>query len=90
MNCGSYKRMLPMQTMHSNIEHEMCSVILRLHVLTGCDIARKIRTKYSALNAKPVDYLKMFGQSKNLCREEAEKVESYLVKVYVLCQLALQ
>ena len=64
-----------MHIMHSNIGHEMCSVILRLHVLTGCNVARKIGTKYGALNANPIDYLKTFVQSKNLCHEEAE---SYL------------
>ena len=78
---GSYTRMLPMHIMHSNVGHEMCSVILRLHVLTGCDVTSKIGTKYGALNTKPIDYLKTFGQSKNLCHEEAEKAESYLVKV---------
>ena len=78
---GSYTRMLPMQVMHSNLGHEMCSVIPRLHALTGCDITSKIETKYGALNAKPIDYLKAFRQSKNLCHEEAEEAESYLVKV---------
>ena len=78
---GSYTRMLPMHIMHSNVGHEMCSVILRLHVLTGCDVTSKIGTKHGTLNTKPIDYLKTFGQSKNLCHEEAEKAESYLVKV---------
>ena len=73
--------MLPIYIMHGNIGHEMRSVILRLHVLTGCKVTSKIGTKYGALNAKPIDYLKTFGQSENLCHEEAEKAESYLVKV---------
>ena len=66
--------------MHSNTQHETCSEILPLHVLTGCDVTSKIRTTYGALNAKPIDYLKTFGQSKNFFHEETEK-ESYLVKV---------
>ena len=78
---GSYTRMLPMHIMYSNIGREMCSVILRLHMLTGCDVTSKIGNKYGALNAKSIDYLKTLGQSKNLCHEEAEKAESYLVKV---------
>ena len=78
---GSYTRMLPMHIMYSNIGREMCSVILRLHMLTGCDVTSKIGNKYEALNAKSIDYLKTLGQSKNLCHEEAEKAESYLVKV---------
>ena len=78
---GSYTRMLPIHVMHSNIGHDMYSVIPRLHALTGCDVTSKIETKYGALNAKPVDYLTEFGQNKNLCHEEAEKAESYLVTV---------
>ena len=78
---GSYTPMLPMYIMHGNIGHEMRSVILRLHVLTGRKVTSKIGTKYGALNAKPIDYLKKFGQSENLCHEEAEKAEWYLVKV---------
>ena len=69
-----------MQTMHSNIGHETCSVIFRLYVLTRCDVTSKIRTKYQTLNAKLIYYLKMFGHSKNLFHEEAEKAEPSLVK----------
>ena len=70
-----------MRIMHSNIGHEMCSVFLQLHVLTGCDVTSKIGTKYGTLNAKPIDYLNTFEQSKNVCHKETEKAESYLVKV---------
>ena len=73
--------MLSMRIMHSNIGHEMCSVFLQLHVLTGCDVTSEIGTKYGTLNAKPIDYLNTFEQSKNVCHEETEKAESYLVKV---------
>ena len=73
--------MLPMYIMHGNIGHDIRSVILRLHMLTGCKVTSKIGTKYGALNAKLIDYLKTFGQSENLCHEEAEKAESYLIKV---------
>ena len=33
------------------------------------------------MNAKPTDYLKMFSQSKDLCHEEAEKAELYVLNV---------
>ena len=76
----SYKRMLPMHIMHSNVGHEICLVILRLLVLMRCHVTSIIGTKYEALNAKPIYYLKTFGKNKYLCHEEAEKVESHLVK----------
>ena len=71
----SYTQILPMHIMHSNTGHEMCSMTLLLYVMTGCDVTNKIGTKYGALNAKPIDYLK------NVWHEEAEKAEPYLVKV---------
>ena len=77
---GSYTRMLPMHIMHSNIGHEMCSLILLLHVLAEYGVTSKIGNKYRALNAKPTDYLKTFGQSKDLYRKEARKAESFIVK----------
>ena len=72
--------MLPMHIMHSNIGHEMCSLILLLHVLAGYGVTSKIGNKYRALNAKPIDYLETFGQSKDLYRKEARKAESFPVK----------
>ena len=38
---GSYTQMLPMSIMYISIGHEMCSVILRLHVLT--DVASQAK-----------------------------------------------
>ena len=73
--------MLPMHIIHSSIGREMLLVM-------GCDVTSKIGTKYGALNAKPIDYLKTFGQSKDLSHEETEKAE--LLKFYVPCQLTLQ
>ena len=70
-----------MHIMHSNIRHELCLVILWQHVLRGCDVTSKIGAKYWALKVKPIHYLKTFGQSKDLYHEEAQKAESYLVKV---------
>ena len=67
--------------MHSSIGHNMCSVNFRLHVLTGCDVTSKVRTTYGTLNAKAIDYLKTFNPSKDLCQKDAEKAESYLLKV---------
>ena len=78
---GIYTQMLPMHIMHSNIRHELCLVILWQHVLRGCDVTSKIGAKFWALKVKPIHYLKTFGQSKDLYHEEAQKAESYLVKV---------
>ena len=72
---GVYTQIFANHIVHSNIEHETCSVIFRLHIMTGCDVTSKIRRKYGPLNVKSIYYLKMFGYSKDLCQKEAEKEE---------------
>ena len=58
--------------MCSKIWHDMCSVILQLHILTA-------DTKFIIYTECQTH--KMFGQSKDLWHEEAEKAELYLFKV---------
>ena len=83
---GSYTGMLSRHIMHINIGHEMCLVILRLRVLIGCEVTCKIRTKFGALNAKPIDLVK-----KMIYVTMKQKKQSHtLLKFYVLHRLELQ
>ena len=79
-----------MHIMHSNIGHEMSSVFLQLHVLTGCDVTSKRGTKYGILNAKPIDYLKRLDKARMYVTKKQRKQSHTLLKFYVLRQLALQ
>ena len=58
----------------------VCSVIIKAHTLTGCDITSKIGTKVAALKCKPEKYLMTtFGDiDDNLSYRNAEQ---YLAKV---------
>lgn len=57
------------------------TVLLKAHILTGCDITSKIGTKNGALKANPEKYLKSFGESDLFEKEDLTNVEEYLVKV---------
>ena len=59
----------------------MCLVILKAHVLTGCDVTSKIGTKSAALNAQPELFLPMFGKEDRLTESTAELAEAFLTKV---------
>ena len=58
-----------------------CSVIMKAHILTGCDITSKVGTKSAALQAEPTEFLDTFGEHNTLENYEAIKGEEYLVKV---------
>ena len=55
------------------------SVLLNAHILTGCDMKSKVRTKESAIKVKPDKFLHAFGSADeiNFLRQS----EEYLVKV---------
>ena len=57
---------------------ELHSVILKAHILTGCDATSKIGTKKGALKVSPKKYLSGNGRTDVLSYENAE---SFLVKV---------
>ena len=39
--------------MYKNLGANVCSVLLNAHVLRGCDMTSKVRTKESAIEVKP-------------------------------------
>ena len=59
---------------------ELHSVILKVHILTGCDTTSKIGTKKEALKASPEKYLSKFGNDRTDVLSY-ENAESFLVKV---------
>ena len=59
---------------------ELHSVILKAHILTGCDATSKIGTKKGALKVSPKKYLSKFGNDRTDVLSY-ENAESFLVKV---------
>ena len=50
---GGHSRFIPLHVMYNNMSKELHSVILKAHILTGCDGTSKIDTKKGALKASP-------------------------------------
>ena len=42
----------------------MCNVIMKAHILTGCDVTSKIGTKSAALSCEPERFLQQFGETR--------------------------
>ena len=63
------------------VGHKICSVVPKIHILTGRDFTSKIVTKNEALKADPWEYLKKFGEINELRNKEPGIAEQYLPKV---------
>ena len=59
---------------------QLCKVILKSHVLTGCDVTSKVGAKAAALNSELEQYLESFGEMNEPSLESFEKTEKYLVR----------
>ena len=54
---------------------------MKAHVLTGCDVTRKVGTTFAALNSEPEKYLMSFGEMDEPSNESLQAAEKYLVEV---------
>ena len=77
---GNYTKCIPIYSIASDKEPDVCKVHSAVHTLTGCDYTSKGGTKQATLKANPVDYLEGFGCSQNgPSDDEVERAESYPV-----------
>ena len=73
-------RHIPIHNLGEVIGSNRCSVILKAHILTGCDVTSKIGMKPAALKNRPVKYLKRFGVDETL-HSSFQDAETYLLNV---------
>ena len=50
---GEGERLIPMHILGNIIKPKLCKIILKAHILTGCDVTSKVGTKLAALNSEP-------------------------------------
>ena len=60
---------------------QQCKIVLKAHVLTGCDVTSKVGTKFTAPNSEPEKYLMSFGEMDEPSNESLQAAEKYLVEV---------
>ena len=76
---GNNERFIPIHLLANSIGYDMCHIILKAHILTGCDVTSKVG-KVNALKANPAQYLSRFGENDSLLDGVAIEAENYLVK----------
>ena len=78
---GEKTRNIPIHILADKLgDHLSSSIILKTHVLTGCDVTSKIGTKSSAMKINPERFLQVFGvvEPSDIAFKRAER---YLVNV---------
>ena len=78
---GDKSRHTPLQKLGVVLGTQLCSVILKSHLVSDCDVTSKVGTKAAALNNEPEQYLELIGEMNKPCLELFEKVEKHPVVV---------
>ena len=77
---GEHKRNIPLHTLHIRFGAAFCSILVKVHVLSGNDAVSKVGTKHVALTCNPLS-LTNFADTDSLTTVDISVVERYLVKV---------
>ena len=63
---GPKVRLIHLHILIARLDQNFLDVLLKAHILTGCDVTSKIGTKSAALKFDPHMYLKFFGENELL------------------------
>ena len=75
---GNTRRFIPVHKIYEKLGNSVSSVILKAHILTGCDLTSKIGTKERALKAYAESFLQTFGNPDSLTHEDYSLGSSHL------------
>ena len=77
---GPKVRFIPLHILIARLDQNLLDLLLKVHILTECDVASKIGTKSAALKSDPHIHLKNFGENE-LLESHLVHAELYLIKV---------
>ena len=77
---GPKVRFIPLHILITRRDQNLLDVLLKVHILTGCDVTSKIGTKSAALKSDPHMRLKKIGENE-LLESSFVDAELYLIKV---------
>ena len=77
---GEHKRKLLLHTLHTRFGAAFCSILVKVHVLSGSDAVSKVGTKHAALTCYPLSFTN-FAETDSLTTVDISVVDRYLVKV---------
>ena len=72
------RRFIPLHILAKTLGEDLCSVLIKAHIFTGCDYTSKVGTKSAAVKSKPELYLMDFGNETSI-NEQYSIAEKYLV-----------
>ena len=76
-------RFIPLYKLSVALEDIKCKAILKLHVLSECDVTNKVGSKVAVLKNPPDNFLQEFGENNNSnIQNSYQEAEKYLVKVW--------
>ena len=76
---GPKVRLIHLHILIARLDQNFLDVLLKAHILTGCDVTSKIGTKSAALKFDPHMYLNFFGENELL---ESSFVDAYISLKY--------
>ena len=76
---GPKVRFIPLHILITRRDQNLLDVLLKVHILTGCDVTSKIGTKSAALKSDPHMHLKNFAENE-LLKSTFIDAELYLIK----------
>ena len=85
---GEKTRNIPIHVLADKLgDHLSSSIILKTHVLTGCDVTSKIGTKSSAMKVNPERFLQAFGvgEPSDIAFKNAERYLVYVIQPSSSC-----
>ena len=78
---GTKQRYLPLHTLAMNLGEMKSKLVMKIHVISGCDLTSKIGSKLAALNKNPEQYLQLFGENEADQELAFKLAEKYLIEI---------
>ena len=78
---GTTQTYLPLHTLVMNLGEMKSKLVMKIHVISGCDLTSKICTKLAVLNKNPEQYLQLFGENEADQELAFKLAEKYLIEI---------
>lgn len=78
---GKRRRKISLHLLHLNLGEDLCSVLIKAHVLCGQDNVSKVGTKHTAMSCQPLSMM-YFVETDTFCNADVMAAEKFLVKVW--------
>ena len=74
-------RFIPIHSLFSALGVNTCNILLKCHVVSGCDVTSKVATKSAVLKNEPEAFLTHLGEFEYVSEDVSALVEKFLLRV---------